>query len=429
MARLQTITGGREATTGVIPGRWALSVGNPRTQPVPGFRWTLLTHVARLESGHTPSRRKPEYWNGDIPWIGIRDATANHGRVIYSTNQSITEEGVANSSTRVLPAGTVCLSRTASVGYVVTMGSPMATSQDFVNWFCGPELLSRYLHYILVSEQESIRRFAHGSVHPTVYYPEAKAFYVCIPRPKEQAAIVAILGALDDKIAVNDRIAATTLALVDSIFDSIVAGIVPGPDTFGSVAEVFGGGTPRTSEPNHWDGVIAWTTPTDVTGLGSPYLFHTKRTITESGLDNCASRLNPAGSIFMTSRATIGAFAVPQIPAAVNQGFIVVVPPRRELRWWLFHEMRSRLDEMISLANGSTFLELSRKNFKTIPVRLGREGAISRFDAQANPLHERAAKGAEESKTLTKLRDAILPKLLSGEIRVRDAEKAVEEAT
>jgi type I restriction enzyme S subunit len=95
-----------------------------------------LTVLARLESGHTPSRKHPEYWGGNIPWIGIQDARANDGQVIEDTEEKTNELGIENSSARVLPEKTVCLSRTASVGYVVIMGRPMATSQDFVNWVC-----------------------------------------------------------------------------------------------------------------------------------------------------------------------------------------------------------------------------------------------------------------------------------------------------
>jgi type I restriction enzyme S subunit len=132
-----TRTGGRPASSGVIAGRYALSVGMPTNWPdTDGFKWTLLSNVARLESGHTPSRKHPEYWGGNVPWIGIKDATGNHGGTLYSTQQYTNALGIANSSARVLPKNTVCLSRTASVGYVVVMGCPMATSQDFVNWVC-----------------------------------------------------------------------------------------------------------------------------------------------------------------------------------------------------------------------------------------------------------------------------------------------------
>src|SRR5215831_17872872 len=119
VSRSETKTGGRPATTGVIYGRYALSVGMPDT-PIPaGWRWTALTDIARLESGHTPSRKHLEYWDGEIPWIGIRDATENHGRIIHDTYQHTNELGIAHSSARILPPNTVCLSRTASVGYVV----------------------------------------------------------------------------------------------------------------------------------------------------------------------------------------------------------------------------------------------------------------------------------------------------------------------
>jgi type I restriction enzyme S subunit len=203
MPRRETTTGGREATSGVIPGRYCLSVGHPGLTPPPGFQWVPLTSVARLESGHTPSRKHPEYWDGPIPWIGIRDATHNHGRILQATNEGVTQEGIDNSSARVLPHGTVCLSRTASVGYAVMTGVPMATSQDFVNWVCGDHLNPRYLLYILMLEQDSIRRFAHGTTHQTMYYPEAKALHVCVPDRAYQDEVVRLLGALDDLIEVN----------------------------------------------------------------------------------------------------------------------------------------------------------------------------------------------------------------------------------
>ena len=284
----------------------------------------------------------------------------------------------------------------------------------------------RWAYYAL--KRQDINSIDSGSAIPSTSRADFYALRVKVPPFVEQQAIAAVLGALDDKIAVNERIARTSLDLADAHFELVARNLAYSSETFGSVAEVFGGGTPRTSEPAYWDGSIAWATPSDVTGLSAPYLFTTARKITEKGLAECASQLYPPGSIFMTSRATIGAFAVPQVPTAVNQGFIVVIPRQPEMRWWLFHEMRSRVDEMRSLANGSTFLELSRKNFKAMRVRLAEPDVIARFSAQVDPLHKRAAKCVEESHVLAELRDTLLPKLMSGEIRVRDAEKAVEES-
>ncbi len=123
---------GRAATTGIIRGRYAICVGKADMPSPPGWTWTLLTDVARLETGHTPSRSHPEYWNGgQIYWIGIKDARLHHGRTIRETIQKVTQLGIENSAARLLPAGTVCLSRTASVGYVFVMGQEMATRSGF----------------------------------------------------------------------------------------------------------------------------------------------------------------------------------------------------------------------------------------------------------------------------------------------------------
>lgn len=290
---------------------------------------------------------------------------------------------------------------------------------------------SRYYYYYFRSPggRKSIEAIIEQVAAAGIRGSDLRTLDVPYPPRKEQQGVADALSALDDKIAVNDRIVKTALDLADSLYSASSEGLVLGSETFGSVAAVYGGGTPSTAEPTYWDGGIAWTTPSDVTALSAPYLFKTSRTITELGLANCASRIYPAGSIFMTSRATIGAFAVPQIPAAVNQGFIVVVPPGQELRWWLFHEMRSRVDEMLELANGSTFLELSRKNFKSMPVLVVTPDLLKRFDAQVAPIHERAAQASRESTALAQLRDTLLPKLMSGEIRVRDAEHVVGEVT
>jgi restriction endonuclease S subunit len=191
-----TRTGGRAATLRKIPGRFSLAVGAPNAPARKGWRWSLLTDLARLESGHTPSRKHPEYWGGPIPWIGIQDAREWHGRTIEETIQHTNDLGIANSAARILPGNTVCLSRTASVGYVVVTGKPMATSQDFVNWVCSDLLMPHFLKYLLLAEGRGLLRFASGSVHSTIYFPEVKAFYVCYPSRKEQARIVDELDAL-----------------------------------------------------------------------------------------------------------------------------------------------------------------------------------------------------------------------------------------
>lgn len=179
-----------------------LSVDSIKDAPPNGWVWKRLTSLARLESGHTPSRYHPEWWGGSIPWIALPDIRELDGKVAQETREYTNEAGIANSSARILPSGTVVLSRTASVGFVTVMGREMATSQDFVNWVCGPELDPHFLGFLLRVARGYVRSLASGAVHNTVYVPTVKAFEVCVPGLSEQRRIVMILN---DQVAAVER--------------------------------------------------------------------------------------------------------------------------------------------------------------------------------------------------------------------------------
>jgi type I restriction enzyme, S subunit len=196
------------------------------------WSWIALTQVARLESGHTPSRRHPEYWGGNIPWLSIQDAKAHHCGRVRDTHESTNELGIANSSARVLPKNTVCLSRTASVGYTVILDQPMATSQDFVNWVCSDQLDPEFLKYLFVAEGKQILRYASGAVHQTIYFPEAKAFHICYPPLTEQHRIVRILDEAFSAIAKAKANTESSLSWVGALPESRLRTILDrrGPD-------------------------------------------------------------------------------------------------------------------------------------------------------------------------------------------------------
>lgn len=221
LKRNETKTGGRQATLRHIAPKLALAVGMPSTPAPHGWKWVALTSVARMESGHTPSRRHPEYWGGDIPWISIVDAKRHHGGLITDTIENTNAAGIENSSARVLPQKTVCLSRTASVGYVVVMGRPMATSQDFVNWICSDELDPSFLRHLFVSEGDNLLRFASGAVHQTIYFPEAKAFHICMPPLRQQKLIVKALDKIERKTAQLKEACRRKTEVVDELLTSV----------------------------------------------------------------------------------------------------------------------------------------------------------------------------------------------------------------
>jgi type I restriction enzyme S subunit len=189
----------------LIVGDCGLSIGDPKT-PLPD-RWQRvpMVEIARLESGHTPSRNRSDWWGGEIAWMGLVDARRHHGGVITETIQYTNPQGIANSAARVLPAGTVCFSRTASVGYVVIMGKPMATSQDFVNWVPTEAVSSRWLQLVLIAEKPALSRFSKGAVHQTIYYPAWLSMHIVLPPLAEQHRIVA---KVDELIALCDKLEA-----------------------------------------------------------------------------------------------------------------------------------------------------------------------------------------------------------------------------
>ena len=281
----------------------------------------------------------------------------------------------------------------------------------------------RWIFHLLA--MTDFRSFNSGSAQPSLNRNFLRDIPVLVPPLADQQAIAEVLGALDDKIAANTKLASAADDLASALFRWFVRGLPMSDRNFADVARVSGGGTPSTKVPEYWGGNVNWATPTDVTGLSGPYLESTSRKISPEGLRSCSSELFEPGAILMTSRATIGAFAIAQNSMAVNQGFIVVEPIDSALRFWLFHEMRSRVDEFVSLANGATFLELSRGNFKKLTVRLAEPAMMNEFGYKAASLHATASAALRESHTLAATRDALLPQLMSGKLRVKDAEKSL----
>ncbi len=411
-----TTTGGRDATTAVIPGKYAFSIGDPRTETVDGFGWRPLADLARLESGHTPSRAKPEYWDGEIPWIGIRDATGNHGLTIHDTLQHVSQLGIDNSSARMLPAGTVCLSRTASVGYVVTMGVPMATSQDFVNWVCGPDLDHRYLHYLLMGEQESIQRVAYGSVHATMYYPDAKAVHVCVPDIHEQRVIADVLGVLDDKIAANTRLAATADALAREFFAASAAQSEETlllEDLASNVREVVqpAGATGAYVGLEHAPRRRMW--------LGD---------IGDSGtVTSAKSRFQRGDVLFGKLRPYFHKVVSAPMDGVSSTDILVVRAADAKLEGFVLAAVTSDalVERAVAASEGTRMPRASWRDLASWPVPWpGRVAALELSDRVA-ALRDAVEARLRENVTLAATRDTLLPQLMSGKLRVREAAEMV----
>jgi type I restriction enzyme, S subunit len=157
-----------------------------------------IRYFASMKTGHTPSRSEPSYWeNTSIPWFTLADVWQLRAgaKFMGETTQQISPLGLANSAADLLPAGTVVLSRTASVGFAGIMPRPMATSQDYWNWVPGDALRSEYLWYQLQAMRPHLMSLMHGSTHNTIYQADAAGLWIVVPPVDEQMAIVSFLNA------------------------------------------------------------------------------------------------------------------------------------------------------------------------------------------------------------------------------------------
>lgn len=284
-----------------------------------------------------------------------------------------------------------------------------------------------------------------------------------IPDLVTQKKIASFLNALDDQITLLRETNETLEAIAQAIFKSWfvdfdpvkakAAGLVPGgideataalfPDSFdgpipsgwsgrtiGDVTAVMGGSTPDTKSPEYWQPAeFNWTSPKDLSGLNSPVLLDTDRKISSAGLAKISSGLLPVGTLLLSSRAPIGYLAISQIPIAINQGYIAMPPGGKLPPLYLYFWCKQNMEEIKSRSNGSTFMEISKSAFRPIPTVLPSSNIIAAFMSVVGVLFEEIVAQQEEIKTLSELRDTLLPRLISGKLKLPETtQEAVEMA-
>ena len=195
----------------------------------------------------------------------------------------------------------------------------------------------------------------------------------------------------------------------------------------GKVLTVVGGSTPSTKEPRYWDGgTHCWVTPKDLAEIDSRVLLDTKRHITDEGVGRISSGMLPRRTVLLSSRAPIGYTALSAVEVAVNQGFIAIPPsggiPSEYVLCWLHQNM----EQINARAGGTTFAEISKRAFRPLPIVIPPAQALAEFEQTVRPMFDLIAGQAAETRTLAEVRDVLLPKLISGEIRVPDTADADE---
>uniref|UniRef100_UPI003AF68A4B restriction endonuclease subunit S n=1 Tax=Thiolapillus sp. TaxID=2017437 RepID=UPI003AF68A4B len=186
-----------------------------------GDEWSnqRLADVVELIGGGTPKRNHSDYWGGDIPWLSVRDFN-NDNRYVYSTEETITEKGVKNSSTKILSPGQIIISARGTVGALAQLVRPMAFNQSCYGINAKDGTFNDYLFYLLKHTVANLQRITHGAVFDTITRETFQHVEIALPSLPEQRAIAHILGSLDDKIELNRQMAQTLESIARAIFKS-----------------------------------------------------------------------------------------------------------------------------------------------------------------------------------------------------------------
>ena len=185
-------------------------------------RWheAVIGDVALVIGGGTPSTKDAKNFDGDIPWLTPKDLSGIHDRYIMRGERSLSQKGLDSSSARLLPEGAVLLSTRAPIGYVALAGNPIATNQGFRSLIPNNNLLAEYLYYWLLMNVERLEQHATGTTFRELSGSALKAIRISLPPLPEQREIARVLGALDDKIELNRRMCETLEEMAQSLFKS-----------------------------------------------------------------------------------------------------------------------------------------------------------------------------------------------------------------
>lgn len=361
---------------------------------------TTLGAVVRLQRGHDlpTSARIP----GDVPVVGSGDADGWHNQAIAC-------------------GPGVVIGRATNLGrpkYVRGPYWPLNTTL-YVKDFLGND--ERYTYYLFTTL--NLTGFDSGSVQPMLNRNNVENVPVLLPPIAEQHAIAEVLGALDDKIEANRRMDVALDELASTLFQKMYSparseGSTPLLDR----VEILTGGTPRTSESGFWNGPIPWVSVVDL--MPGPWVSVTEKGITCEGVENSAAKLLPDRTVVISARGTVGRVALTCGPMAINQS-CYGLRDIRDYQLYLLHLVRMLVPRLRAGAHGSVFDTITRRSFESVTVRALPEESVAAFESGVTPMYDLILANARASQTLGALRDALIPKLFSGELRVRDAEELV----
>lgn len=415
----------------------------------------ILNEVCKnVTSGGTPNTRKPEYYGGVIPWLKTQEVDFNR---IYYTDTFITEDGLKNSSAKWIPENSVIVAMYgATAGRIAINKIPLTTNQACCNLIIDNEKADyRFIYYNLLSRFDSIANMAVGGAQQNLNAGMIKELPIDLPDIPTQKAIAEILSSLDDKIEMNNQINQNLEALAQAIFkqwfvdfefpnengepykssggvmvDSELGGIPKGWSftKLGYVGKVITGKTPSKKNPHHFGSSIPFVTPSDFKSYFK-LITSSERGLSNDGGIAFSKNILPVNSVIVTCIGSdMGKVAVNRVPCVTNQQINSIIfnynsTITSEFSYYFLKSIYSELKNMAT--GGSTMPIINKTEFENIKIISPRPDLVSAYSFLIRTLDEKIEANIRENTNLVKLRDTLLPKLISGELKVNQVEKEV----
>jgi type I restriction enzyme S subunit len=369
---------------------------------------------------------------------------------------------------RGLPqAGDVVVTTEAPLGEVGQLGSErVALAQRLMTLRGKPGILDNtFLKFLMQSQgvQRQLRARSSGTTVLGIKQSELRKVLLTIPPFLEQCAIAQVLGTLDDKIDLNRRMNDTLEAISRVLFKSWFVDFDPvhakaeGRDSglserltdlfsdsfetseigktpkgwriqsFADTVEILGGGTPKTSVPTYWNGDIPWFSVVDAPREGDVWVVDTEKKITGAGAENSSTKVLPEGTTIITARGTVGKVALVGVPMAMNQSCYGLRPKVGAHGSFTYFQTKELVSRLRRHAHGSVFDTITRDTLAGVTVTVPPENLVEAFETAIRAAMERMRVALLESRTLASVRDCLLPKLISGELRIDGFENILGE--
>jgi type I restriction enzyme S subunit len=404
-----------------------------------------------------------------FPYIAIPQLT--EGRIDVDSARRISEQDMLKWNVKCNPQeDDVILSRRCNPGVTAVVPKHFRGSlgQNLVLLRAtDPNLMApKYLRWATRGREwwNEVGRFINvGAVFESLKCVDIPDFAIPVPPVADQKAIAHILGTLDDKIALNRKTNETLEAMAKALFKSWFVDFDPVrakaegrhtglpaeiselfPDSFEDselgeipsgweccsftqLVEVISGGTPKTSIDEYWNGSVNWFSVVDAPSNSDCWVIHTEKSITHQGLDNCSSKLLPIGTTIISARGTVGKVCLTGQDMAMNQSCYGLRSKAANGEFFCFYLTKSLVEILEARAHGSVFSTITRDTLDGVSTNSPPLEVIQSFNSITGALLGKIKNNLEESRILGNQRDALLPKLISGEIRIPDAEKMLEE--